>query len=229
MMWRHGRVWIGLRCWSVCSGKALDQEISPIAISALQHWSYCPRQCALIHVEQVFSENVFTSRGRAVHALVDQPGAERDGTVRIERAMPLWSDALGLSGKADLVEFSADGSAYPVEYKHGPRRARIHDDLQLAAQALCLEEMTGKPVPKGAIFHFSSRRRREVAIDDQLRAKVIVVIAEVRQLLAGSALPPPANDKRCRHCSLIDLCQPGVVADKARYAHLLHTVFGCDP
>lgn len=201
------------------------EDTAPIAISALQHWSYCPRQCALIHVEQVFSENVFTSRGRAVHALVDQPGVERDGTVRIERAMPLWSDALGLSGKADLVEFSADGSAYPVEYKHGPRRVRRHDELQLGAQAMCLEEMTGKPVPLGAIFHFSSRRRREVKIDDLLRADVTDAIAAVRAMLESPVLPPPANDKRCRNCSLIELCQPAVVAEQKHYAGLLNGLF----
>ena len=119
--------------------------------------------------------------------------------------MPLWCDRLGLIGKADLVEFEADGLAYPVEYKHGPRRQRSHDDLQLAAQALCLEEMTGQPVPLGAIFHFSSRRRREVTIDGGLRTAVEHAVKAVRELLASSALPAPVNDARCRHCSLIDL------------------------
>lgn len=192
-----------------------------IAISALQHWSYCPRQCALIHVEQVFADNLHTARGNAVHALVDEPGAEREGTIRIERAMPLWNEQLGLIGKADLVEFARDGSAYPVEYKHGPKRQRTHDDLQLAAQALCLEEMTGKPVPFGAIFHFSSRRRREVAITPSLRDAVAVATQAVRTLLEEARLPPPANDARCRHCSLLNLCQPAAMAAKSRYRDLL--------
>lgn len=196
-----------------------------IPISALQHWSYCPRQCALIHVEQVFADNVHTARGNAVHALVDEPGAERKGTVRIERAMPLWCDRLGLVGKADLVEFAADGSAYPVEYKHGPRRQHRHDDLQLAAQAVCLEEMTGKPVPAGAIFHFSSRRRREVEIDATLREAVDTAVQAVRELLATSTLPPPVNDARCRQCSLIELCQPRVIAEQSRYNSLLTRLF----
>lgn len=204
----------------------MDEDIAPIAISALQHWSYCPRQCALIHVEQVFSENLYTSRGRAVHALVDQPGAERDGTVRIERAMLLWSDRLGLVGKADLVEFAPDGSPYPVEYKHGPRRAQRHDELQLAAQAMCLEEMTGHAVPVGALFHFSSRRRREIRIDAALRAEVVSAIAAVRNMLASPVLPPPVNDKRCRNCSLKELCQPAIVENKDRYAHHLAGLFG---
>ncbi len=197
----------------------------PIAISALQHFSYCPRQCALIHVEQVFAQNVHTARGNAVHALVDEPGAEKAGTVRIERAMPLWCDRLGLIGKADLVEFEADGSAYPVEYKHGPRRQRSHDDLQLAAQALCLEEMTGQPVPLGAIFHFSSRRRREVTIDSGLRTAVEHAVKAVRELLASSALPAPVNDARCRHCSLIELCQPKAIAARERYRSLLADLY----
>lgn len=198
----------------------MDDSVA-IAISALQHWSYCPRQCALIHVEQVFAENVFTARGRAVHALVDEPGAERHGTTRIERGMPLWSERLGLIGKADLVEFCADGSAYPVEYKHGPRRKHQHDELQLAAQALCLEEMTDRPVPLGAIFHFSSRRRREVAITVDLRDAVMHAALEVRALLENWRLPVPVNDARCRHCSLIELCQPRVVAETQRYRDLL--------
>lgn len=203
-----------------------DDDLVPI--SALQHWSYCPRQCALIHVEQVFSENIFTARGRAAHTRVDEPGAGCVGTVRMERAMPLWCDRLGLIGKADLVEFAADGTAYPVEYKHGKRRAQSHDELQLCAQALCLEEMVGKPVPEGAIYHFSSRRRRPVAISAALRQRTEEAVAAVRKLMQSPGMPPPVHDKRCRHCSLIDLCQPAVVADKARYQHLLSDLFRSD-
>jgi len=199
----------------------VDFSESPIVISALQHWSYCPRQCALIHTEQVFADNVHTARGHAVHALVDEPGAERTGTVRIERAMPLWSDRLGLTGKADLVEFAADGTPYPVEYKHGPRRQRAHDDLQLAAQALCLEEMTGRPVVAGAIYHFSSRRRREVIISAHLRRAVEEAAAAVRKLFASGVVPAPVNDARCRQCSLAELCQPKALAESARYRTLL--------
>lgn len=202
-----------------------DQVLEPVPISALQHWSYCPRQCALIHVEQVFADNVYTARGNAVHALVDQPGAERSGTVHIERAMPLWCDRLGLVGKADLVEFTRDGTAYPVEYKHGSRRKQVHDEIQLVAQALCLEEMTGKRVDSGAIFHFSSRRRREVMIDDALRHVVEQTVVAVRALMGANVLPPPVNDARCRNCSLIELCQPKVLAETLRYSTLLEELF----
>jgi len=199
--------------------------VEPIAISALQHWSYCPRQCALIHVEQVFAQNVHTGRGNAVHALVDHPGAERKGTVRIERAMPLWSERLGLVGKGDLVEFDGAGVAYPVEYKHGSRRQRSHDDLQLAAQAMCLEEMTGKPVLRGAIFHFSSRRRRERLIDAAQRSAVESAAEAVHHLLSSTILPPPVNDARCTHCSLIELCQPKALAAAKRYRMLLDDLY----
>ena len=114
----------------------------PIPLSALQHWAYCPRQCGLIHLEQAFDDNLHTQRGQAVHALVDQPGMELRKGLRIERALPVWHDALGLIGKADVVEFEPDGTPYPVEYKHGSRHKAADiaacDDLQLAAQALCL-------------------------------------------------------------------------------------------
>ena len=149
--------------------------LDPITLSALQHWCYCPRQCALIHVEQVFAENLFTQRGQALHKRVDDPGFEvRDG-LRVERALPLFCDRLGLVGKADIVEFSPDGTPYPVEYKHGSRHKRADiaacDDLQLAAQALCLEEMFARPVPEGALYYATSRRRRIVAVNPELRAK----------------------------------------------------------
>jgi CRISPR-associated exonuclease Cas4 len=181
-------------------------------ISALEHWSYCPRQCALIHVEQVWDENLYTFRGRTAHEKVDLAAGElRDG-VRVERALPLWSDRLGLVGKADVVEYRG-ATPYPVEYKHGPRRRHGHDDLQLCAQALCLEEMTGQPVPRGAVYHHSSRRRREVAFDPALRAAVEEAVREVRRLLVQVRLPPPVNDARCDRCSLHDSCLPGVVAN----------------
>lgn len=187
-----------------------------IMLSALQHYSYCPRQCALIHQEQCFADNLHTSRGNVVHTLVDLGGYELRAGVRIERALPLVSEQLGLIGKADIVEFLPDGTLYPVEYKHGPRRQRTHDDIQLAAQAICLEEMTGHPVPLGAIYHASSRRRREVAITPQLRQLVMRATLAIRHTLQSGQMPPAVNDARCRECSLIDLCQPQMIADEAR-------------
>ena len=136
----------------------------PIALSALQHWRYCPRQCGLIHLEQAFDENVYTLRGQAVHAKVDKPGVETAKGVRVERALPLWHDELGLVGKADVVEFLPSGAPYPVEYKHGSRHKASDiaacDDIQLAGQAMCLEFMAGTAVDEGAIFYAASKRKR---------------------------------------------------------------------
>lgn len=187
-------------------------ETDPISISALQHWAYCPRQCGLIHLEQAFEDNIHTARGQAVHHLVDEPGYEMQSGVRVERALPLWSDRLGLIGKADLVEFHPDGSIYPVEFKHGRKRQKVHDDIQLAAQAMCLEDMLGRPVPQGAIYHASSRRRREVMITPELRAQVETTASAIRAMLASGVLPSPVNDERCRECSLKDICQPEALA-----------------
>lgn len=200
----------------------------PIMLSALQHWSYCPRQCALIHIEQAFDENVHTMRGNAVHQRVDEPGFESFEGVRSEHALPVWSERLGLIGKCDIVEFYPDGRIYPVEYKHGRKRAKLHDDLQLAAQAICLEEMTGKPVTHGAIYHHTSRRRREVAITDTLRRQVEETVAAVRALLESGKLPPPVNDARCKECSLQDICQPEALADRTHQRELLTELFNVD-
>lgn len=208
------------------------EPLAPIPLSALQHWAYCPRQCALIHVEQVFEENLFTQRGQALHQRVDDPGFElRDG-LRIERALPLFCDRLGLVGKADVVEFLPDGTPYPVEYKHGSRHKRADiaacDDLQLAAQALCLEEMFGKPVPEGALYYATSRRRRIATVDSNLRAKTELTVAAVRQLLQSGEMPPPLNDDHCRACSLRDLCQPEALAPTQEHAAVRHSLFDVD-
>lgn len=177
-------------------------------ISALQHYSYCPRQCALIHVEQVFDENLYTLRGRRVHERADLPETDVEGGLRVERALPLFSERLGLLGKADVVEFSASGAPYPVEYKVGPARSWGHDELQLCAQALCLEEMFDSEVAEGALYRYASRSRVPVAFDAELRGRVEEATERVREILAHSELPPPVADARCKNCSLIDACMP---------------------
>ena len=191
-------------------------EPEPVPLSALQHWQYCPRQCGLIHLEQVFDENVHTLRGQAVHAKVDKPGVETAKGLRVARALPVWHDVLGLVGKADVVEFSANGAPYPVEYKHGSRHKAADiaacDDIQLAAQAMCLESMTGLAVPEGAIYYATSKRRRVVPITAQLRVQVEETAQAIRQMLASGSLPPVLGPeqaaKRCKACSLIERCQP---------------------
>ncbi len=191
----------------------MPEPLDPIQISALQHWCYCPRQCGLIHLEQAFAENVFTLRGQALHATVDKPGMETRAGVHVERALPIWQEDLGLVGKADIVEYLTDGTPYPVEYKHGSRNKAaeiaVCDDIQLAAQAMCLESMNQRPVPQGALFYAKSKRRREVNIDAALREKVVNTTAAIRVMLAAGVLPPPTPDEsRCKACSLKDICQP---------------------
>lgn len=202
----------------------MTADDDPIMISALEHWSYCPRQCALIHVEQTFDENLYTLRGRAVHKRVDEPESEIVDGIRVERAVPLWSKKLGLIGRADVVEFHGD-VPYPVEYKHGPRREKEHDDLQACAQAMCLEEMTGKEVPRGAIYHHSSRRRREVVFTKALRQRVEEAITGIRQMLGSGTLPPPVNDRRCEHCSLRESCMPSVIGEQERARAVVRGLF----
>lgn len=195
-----------------------------IMVSALEHWSYCHRQCALIHIEQTFDENLYTLRGRTVHKQVDEVESVSERGVRVERAMSIWNQRLGLIGKADVVEFH-DDVPYPVEYKHGSRRQREHDDLQLCAQAICLEEMTGQSVPRGAIFHHKSRRRREVTFTPELRRQVEEAVTAIRSLLADKRLPPPVNDQRCEKCSLKESCMPQVLEEQGREKRLLANLF----
>ena len=186
-----------------------------VLVSALEHWSYCPRQCALIHLEQTYDENLYTLRGNRAHRAADEAGVDSAHGVRAARAVPLWSDRLGLTGRADVVEFHGE-TPYPVEYKAGSRRSWGHETLQLCAQAVCLEEMLGVATPAGAIWYHGSRQRREVTFDAGLRALVGEATAAVRAMLAGKRLPEAPNDARCPKCSLFDACLPGLAANPAR-------------
>jgi CRISPR-associated exonuclease Cas4 len=193
-------------------------DLEPIALSALQHYAYCPRQCALIHVEQVWSENVYTERGNRLHTRADEPEWEMLEGIRVERALPLYSDVLGLVGRADVVEFLSDGTPYPVEYKSGKKKRapdpstaelnRLCDDVQLCAQAFCLEEMLHTNIPRGAVFHAASKRRREIELSSGLRTRTLEVIQAVRTMLETRTTPAPVNDSRCTHCSLQEACMP---------------------
>ncbi|HID05928.1 MAG TPA: CRISPR-associated protein Cas4 [Armatimonadetes bacterium] len=198
-------------------------------LSALQHYSYCPRQCALIHQEQTFTDNVFTIKGHLAHKRVDSSESSLEGGVHIERSLPLYSKKYNLTGKADVVEFLDDGTPYPVEYKHGSRQKKTHDDVQLAAQALCLEEMTGKSVTEGAIYHHKSHRRRIVKITAELRQHTISLIDEVHILIASGKTPEPVKDRAlCRACSLRQTCQPDMVANNDRLHRLHQNLFIAD-
>ncbi len=182
-----------------------------LAISALQHYAYCPRQYALIHVEQVWSENRYTAEGRILHKRVDAADPEQRGTTRFERGVSVLSTAFGLTGKLDLLEIeSGDPPKYtPVEYKRGKPKTEDWDQIQLCAQALCIEEMRDVKVEEGAIWYWEVRQRVKVEIDRSLRETTIEIIDQARELLVQGRTPPPTpHKKRCRACSLADICQP---------------------
>ena len=163
---------------------------SIIPISSINHWEYCARRCGLIYIDGQFAENVHTTRGTAEHARVDTASYETSGYgARLEFALPVWSDRLGLVGKCDVVEFHLGGAIYPVEYKHGPKRRWLNDDLQLVAQGLCLEEMFSRSVPRGAIFHVGSHRRREIDVTAELRILVERAITGIRAMFSAGQLP----------------------------------------
>ncbi|CAM3496974.1 CRISPR-associated protein Cas4 [Paracidovorax anthurii] len=188
-----------------------------IPLSALQHYLYCPRQCALIHVEQQWAESRHTAEGRLLHERADQPRADRRRGVRTVTAMPLAHPALRIAGIADAVEFHAtpggEERALPVEYKRGRPKAHRADEVQLCAQALCLEAMLDQPVADGALFYGATRRRQDVAFDGELRRLTLETIEATRAMLASGTTPTAAyQPRRCDACSLIDLCQPRLLA-----------------
>ncbi|MDF1586925.1 CRISPR-associated protein Cas4 [Marinimicrococcus flavescens] len=187
-------------------------EDDAVPLSALQHYLFCPRQCALIHVERAWAENALTAEGRLAHEAVHAPKDERRRGVRVVTGMPLRSQALGLAGIADAVELHDTPSGrrpFPVEHKLGRPKAHRADEVQLCAQALCLEEMLGCEVPAGALFYGRTRRRKEVAFDAELRDLTIRVARAVSELLATGRTPPAVHEPgRCDACSLRELCRP---------------------
>lgn len=186
-----------------------SQEEALIPLSALQHYLFCPRQCALIHVEQLWSEDGATAEGRLLHEKVDAGWPEKRPGIRIARGIALRSFQLGVSGRSDVVEFHADGAApFPVEYKRGKPKAHRADEVQLCAQGICLEEMFGAPVPEGALFYGLTRRRLLVTFDAELRALTATVASAARAMIARNETPPPLLSPGCKRCSMESLCQP---------------------
>ncbi|MBV6273526.1 CRISPR-associated protein Cas4 [Alcaligenaceae bacterium CGII-47] len=202
-----------------------DEYLVPI--SALQHYLYCPRQCALIHIEQQWTENRQTAEGRLLHKRADQPQSERRKGVRVVTAMPLVDLPLGITGVADVVEFYPESGverAFPVEYKRGRPKAHHADEVQLCAQALCLETMLGQPVTSGALFYGQTRRRNDIAFSDELRALTSQTIEATRRMILSAKTPlADYEPKRCDGCSLIDLCQPRLLNRSRSVEHWLQS------
>jgi len=183
-----------------------DAEIIPI--SALSHYVYCPRQYALIHIEGVFVHNRLTMGGKIGHEVVDQEASFNDHGLRKETSLRVYSDALGLTGIADVVEFPSDGPPFPVDYKHGHKASWQNHEVQLCAIALCLEEMFDLNIPQGAIYHLYSKKRHTVNFSSELIAKTKQAIEEVRSLAVNQTLPAAQYSSKCDNCSLRSVCLP---------------------
>ncbi|MFM2278402.1 MAG: hypothetical protein RLZZ444_633 [Pseudomonadota bacterium] len=195
-------------------------EREPIPLSALQHAIYCLRQAALIHIERVWADNRFTAEGNVLHAVADKGGKRNVRGVRRVMALPLACKRLNLAGTADVVEFRQEDGAetpYPIEYKRGKPKLHRADEVQLCAQALCLEEMTGRPVPEGALFYAETKRRLAVPFDAELRGATEEAAHALADMFATGKTPPPTTRReRCRACSLLELCRPDAVARPVR-------------
>ncbi len=206
--------------------------MAPLPLSALNDFLFCQRRAGLKFIEGLRGENEHTVLGNLAHEHVDFPGYEQRAGWKLLRALPLFSDRLGLSGKADLLEIRhADSQisnfksemprliaeARPVEYKKGPKRRFDNDEVQLCAQALCLEEMFGITVPVGAIYHAQSERRTEVIFDDDLRGRTLSAISSLRSLISNLKIPPAELKPQCEGCSLHEVCLPELARSAAAW------------
>ena len=208
----------------------MSNDDNMVMLSALQHYLFCPRQCALIHVEGLWSENYLTSAGRRLHERVDSGRTQTRRGVHVATSLRLVSTRLNLTGVADLVEFhqvasESDGSGrrwatrlsdregwwrpFPVEYKRGKPKSHRADEVQLCAQAICLEEMFALRIDAGALFYGETRRRVDVAFDDDLRGLVETTAQRVNEMMESGCTPPPVRMKGCEACSLTDQCFDG--------------------
>jgi|SRR6185312_2627171 len=188
----------------------LDKD-EALPLSGLQHLAFCPRQWALIHLEQQWKENRLTAEGRLLHENADVSGQSRRREVRTVRGMWLESRRLGLTGRADVVEFRPE--PYPVEYKRGKRKPTDCDAVQLCAQAICLEEMLGMEVPRGAFFYGEPRRRLEIEFTPELRHRTEELSRTMHLLYDERRTPAAQPGSHCRNCSLVDVCLPEVTAE----------------
>jgi len=180
-----------------------------LPLSALQHWLYCPRQCGLIHLEQVWAENKFTAEGQVLHHKAHEGADESKAGVRITRSLSVRSFALGISGQCDIVEFHSGDRVVPVEYKRGKPKSHRADEVQLCAQAMCLEEMLGVAISSGSLFYGENRRRTMVECDADLRQLVTETAAALHAMIDSRVTPlAEYESRRCDACSLIELCQP---------------------
>lgn len=209
-------------------GKYNENEYLPL--SALQHILFCKRQCALIHIEQLWVENRFTAEGRVMHERVDRGDQADRGKVRVEYSLPVKSEKMGLTGKADVVEFhlSENGKSgwvpFPVEYKRGKPKKNDSDKVQLCAQALCLEEMLNTEIEQGALFYGKTRRRQNVVFDETLRRLTFEAAEGLHEMFASGITPLPYYEKKCDTCSFYNLCLPRTIGKQKKVSSWLERI-----
>jgi CRISPR-associated exonuclease Cas4 len=197
----------------------------PLPLSLLNDFLFCNRRAGLKMIEGLRGENVHTLIGDLAHEHADLPGYEIAKGVKLLRALPVWSERLGLSGKCDIVEQHPGGALVPVEYKKSRRRHFENDDAQLCAQALCLEEMFARPVERGAIFHAASKRRREVEFTAELRRFTETALAQLHRLFESGAVPAAVYKPACTECSLFQVCLPRITAAPATASRAAAALF----
>ncbi|MFC3996514.1 CRISPR-associated protein Cas4 [Nocardiopsis sediminis] len=206
-----------------------DNQPLPVPLSALEHYDYCPRQAGLILLEDAFADDVATVRGTLAHRRVHDPGHETRPQVRTLRALPVWHVELGLTGVCDVVEIRPDGAVLPIEHKSGNYKPGGPADVQVAAQAMCLEERMGVSITTAAVYSMADRRRHSVSVDEPLRERVRGTALRVRHIMETAALPAPAADSRCRRCSMNTGCMPKVLAGRTRFDRLLAQLYTPGP
>lgn len=189
----------------------MEEDCDLLPISALQHLQFCERQCALIHIEGLWAENRRTVEGRLLHDRVHDVGGSTRIDVRQERSLHLASQRLGLFGAADIVQFVDGLPPRPIEYKRGRPKLHLADEVQLCAQALCLEEMLSCSVPAGELFYAAIRRRVEVSFSEDLRMQTERSSARLHLLVAEGRTPVARREPKCDRCSLLNLCVPGAL------------------
>jgi len=191
-----------------------------VMISALQHLLFCPRQCALIHIEQQWTENLFTAEGRILHERVHTAAKESRRTIKVEFDVPLRSLQLGIIGRADIVEFHLQDDKhwlpFPVEYKRGRAKKDNSDKVQLCAQGICLEEMLNTKVPSGALYYGKKKRRTEIAFDQSLRRETILTSNRLHELIKNGVTPQPQYSSGCQSCSFVETCLPQITGHKRK-------------
>ena len=203
-------------------------------ISGIQHFIFCRRQWALIHVEQQWEENYFTTDGEIKHERVDNPEIhERRKNIITIRALPVKSSALGIAGKCDVVELKENVNGVtlpqyngkfditPVEYKRGKPKENNSDKLQLLAEAFCLEEMLATHINRGYLFYFETRRREEVIFTEELRQQLVKMVEEMHNYMDRGYTPKVKTGNQCKNCSLKNICLPVLNKNKdvKQYIH----------